>query len=100
MAGGWLTAVATARWTMLRGARLIKRETSRCSSPHSHRLMAMSLHRSEPDAQRSLEQNHPHPRTQEILLPGEMSRWFSSYETIIDRLSTHLITPKWPDGSA
>lgn len=31
----------------------------------------------------------------------EMSRWFSSYETVTGRIaSTHLVTPRFPDGSA
>jgi len=36
----------------------------------------------------------------EILFKEEMARWFSSYETIMGSIvSTHLVTPKWPDGS-
>lgn len=37
----------------------------------------------------------------EFLFPEEMKRWFSSYETITGSIaSTHLITPRLPDGSA
>ena len=34
-----------------------------------------------------------------FLFKDEMAKWFSSYETVTGSIaSTHLITPKWPDG--
>jgi len=37
----------------------------------------------------------------EMIFKEEIAKWFSSYESVTGEIaSTHLITPKWPDGSS